>query len=416
MMRSTKKALKDNVLALLVLIVSTLASLYCIEAYLRYAFHISDLVAGFYPLGNSVASAKIKMVQREYSINLDYNNQGFRDKEFSFKRGEGERRILFLGDSFVEGTGVSVEKRASNLIQAQLQKKDSRFNVINAAQLATNPITYFENFIQFGVALKPELIVVGVFIGNDFQNSRAFPVPKNYSVVETYSPRRPKDSIPSFFYFGYLRTLIIGVFSEKELLVKSEVTDKFWDFYFKQKVNKDFYIKKSNLPLLQYETFEKLLSKDVVQDFYDGKLNPSYFLSAIYSHEGRGEQLYDREDLSNVVSIMSVMNDECIRRGIKLVVVTYPDIFQLAPGLYSRHLLETLGMFDVPKSMFQLKDLRLTFLSELEKIGITHIDLTSALSISDYYLFDGHLNEGGQAVAAKLIYRRLKDIIKNSAQ
>lgn len=410
-MRSTKKALRDSVLALLMLVMSVVVSLYCIEAYLRYAFHVSDLIAGFYPLGNTVASAKIKMVQREYSINLDFNNQGFRDKEFSFERGV-ERRILFLGDSFVEGTGVSVEKRASNLIEALLQKKeDSRFHVINAGQLATNPISYFENFIQFGAALKPELVVVGVFMGNDFQNSRAFPVPKNYSVVETYTSRAAKVSIPSFLYFGYLRTFIIGIYSGNALLVKSEVTENFWNYYFKEKVNKDFYIKKSNIPLLQYNTFENLLSKDVVQDFYDGKLNPSYFLSAVHSHEDHAGQLYDAKDLRNVVNIISVMNDECIRLGIKLVVVTYPDIFQVAPALYSRHLLETLHMFDVPKSMLQLKNLRLKFLSELKMIGITHIDLTPVLSANEYYLFDGHLNESGQAVAAQLIYSHLKDIL-----
>jgi len=412
-MRSTKKAFRGFLLVVLMLVISTLVSLYSVEAYLRYAFHVSDLVAGYYPLGNSVAGAKIKMVQREYSINLDFNNQGFRDKDFSFERGI-ERRILFLGDSFVEGIGVSIEKRASNLIEALLHKKeDSKFRVVNAGQLATNPITYFENFIQFGAALKPELVVVGVFMGNDFQNSRTIPMPKNYSVTDTYSPRGSRISIPSFLYFGYLRNFILGVQSGKPQLVKSEVTDKFWDYYFKEKINKDFYIKKSSISLLKYNVFEDLLSQDVVQDFYDGKLNPSYFLSAVHSHEGHEGLLYDSKDLSNVVSIINVMNDECIRRGIKLVVVIYPDIFQVAPDIYSRHLIDTLKMFKVPNSMLQLKDLRLKFLKELEMIKINHIDLTPELSANDYHLFDGHLNESGQAIAAHLIYRRLKDLLTN---
>lgn len=415
MIPNKKKALREFVLVALMLIISVVVSICSIEAYLRYAFHVSDLITGYYPLGNSVAGAKIKMVQREYSINLDFNNQGFRDREFSFERGV-ERRVLFLGDSFVEGTGVSVGKRASSLIEKLLQQNDDgNFRVFNAGQLATNPISYFENFAQFGVSLKPELVVVGVFMGNDFQNSRASPVPKNYSIADTHTPRTV-GGIPDFFHLGYLRAFILGICSGKQQLVKSEVTDKFWDYYFKEKVNKDFFIKKSGISLARFEAFENLLSKDVARDFYNAKLNPSYFLGAIDSLEGHSVQLYDADDLNNVVDIIRVMNDECMRREVRLMVVTYPDIFQVASELYSRHLVDTLHMSKIPESMLQLKDLRLKFLNELEINRIAYTDLTPALSANDYYLFDGHLNESGQAIAAQLIYRRLKERMADGAQ
>lgn len=410
-----KKKLREFILVVLTLVFSTLLSLYVIEAYLRYAFHASDLVAGFYPLGNSVAGAKIEMIQREYSINLSFNSQGFRDKEFSFENG-AERRILFLGDSFIEGVGVSVDKRASSLIDEKLRENvDGNFRVVNAGQLATNPISYFENFTQFGVALKPELVVVGVFMGNDFQNSRASPVPKSYSIAESYTPRGMAVGILDFIHFGYLRSFILGIRSGKPPLVKREVTDKFWDFYFKEKINRDFYIKKADMSLVRYEAFERLFSQDVVRDFYNGKLNPGYFLGAAYSHEEHAVQLYDANDLNNVVDVIRVMNDECIHRGMKLMVVTYPDIFQVASALHSKHLVDTLHMSGVPESMLQLKDLRLKFLRELEVNKITHVDLTPALSANDYYIFDGHLNESGQAVAAQLIYRNLKDLLTDGS-
>lgn len=409
-------AFREFIFATLAIIVSIVASLYSVEAYLRHAYHVSDLVTGYYPLGNSVAGTRIKMVQREYSIQLNFNNQGFRDKEFSFEQ-DNERRILFLGDSFVEGTGVSVEKRASSLIEKILQQDvDGHFRVINAGQLATNPISYFENLIQFGVALKPEWVVVGVFMGNDFQNGRASPAPQNYSVAESYVPRRTAREVLDYFSLGYLRVFIAGVRSGKPQLVKSEVTDKFWDYYFKEKIDRGFYIQKAGVAHSEYEAFEKLYSRDVLQDFYDGKLNPSYFLGAIYSQEGQIEQLYDASDIKNVVDVIRAMNVECFNRGIKLLVVTYPDIFQVAQEQYSHHLINTLHMSKVPERMYQLKDVRRNFLNDLAINKITHIDLTPALSANDYYLFDGHLNESGQAIAARLIYGRLKSELSVGAQ
>lgn len=404
-----KLASREFVLGGLTIIISVVISLYSVETYLRHTYHVSDLVAGYYPLGNSVAGAQIQQVQREYSIQLKFNDQGFRDRPFSFERGD-ERRILFLGDSFVEGTGVSIEKRASSLVERDLQKNyDNRFRVINAGQLATNPISYFENFIQFGVALKPELVVVGVFMGNDFQNSRASPVPKKYSIAEKHISRGGAAGIPNFLSFGYLRAFISGIRSGIPQLVKNELNDEFWNYYFKEAVNRDFYVQKSGLSPARYKAFESLLSPDVVRDFYTGKLNPAYLLGAIDSHEDHAEQLYDANDMGNVVDIIRVMNDECIRRGIKFVVVAYPDLFQVAPERYSRHLIDTLHMKKTPKRMQQLKAMRLEFINNLAQNGIEHIDLTPVLRGDDYYLFDGHLNESGQAVAAQLIYDRLRN-------
>jgi hypothetical protein len=73
-------------------------------------------------------------------------------------------------------------------------------------------------------------------------------------------------------------------------------------------------------------------------------------------------------------------------------------------------------MSRVPKRMLQLKEVRLNFLNDLAIGKIAYVDLTPALGANDYYLFDGHLKESGQAIAAQLIYGQLKNELSAGAR
>jgi lysophospholipase L1-like esterase len=98
-----------------------------------------------------------------------------RDEEFPEKKSGTEKRILFLGDSFIEGMGVAFEDTMVKQSQELLKKvfTDSDIRTINAGVSAYSPL--LENlYLQHrGINLDPDLVVVNVFM-NDFNDDRSY--------------------------------------------------------------------------------------------------------------------------------------------------------------------------------------------------------------------------------------------------
>jgi lysophospholipase L1-like esterase len=82
----------------------------------------------------------------------------------------GRTRILALGDSFTEwrdrsrGSFVRVAERALN-------DAGKKVEVVNLAEAGTGIPEYFANFVRNADALKPDLVVVGLYLGNDLRQS-----------------------------------------------------------------------------------------------------------------------------------------------------------------------------------------------------------------------------------------------------
>lgn len=130
-------------------------SAYLLEFLLGFYFHKSVLR---YPLppGSRQFHKTI-----DYSVTYRYNNLGLRSDDF-----EAERTydIVLLGDSFLFGQGVRQEKTVYGL----LRKKG--LSVLNLSEIATNPIDYLHKWrVMKGEGLKTRVLVVGLFMGNDFQ-------------------------------------------------------------------------------------------------------------------------------------------------------------------------------------------------------------------------------------------------------
>lgn len=105
--------------------------------------------------------------------NLSYYQEGIKVKTNSFGlrsnkeyREKKNKRILFIGDSFTEGTSVAEDKRFTNLIDSSLQD----FEVINAGVPGFSPYQYFKYFECYADKFKPDHVVVDFFVGNDTYN------------------------------------------------------------------------------------------------------------------------------------------------------------------------------------------------------------------------------------------------------
>ncbi len=74
--------------------------------------------------------------------------------------------VVVLGDSFAEGTGVSDES-----VWPVLLGHKRGWTVCNLAMSGTSPLMYLDILRQYGLALKPKIVICLLYEGNDFRDS-----------------------------------------------------------------------------------------------------------------------------------------------------------------------------------------------------------------------------------------------------
>jgi SGNH hydrolase-like domain, acetyltransferase AlgX len=80
-------------------------------------------------------------------------------------------RILVLGDSFTEWRDTTGENYA-RIAQRVLRKHYSDPDMINLGEGGTGLFDYFSNLVRYGDTLNPDLVVLGIYLGNDLVASR----------------------------------------------------------------------------------------------------------------------------------------------------------------------------------------------------------------------------------------------------
>lgn len=117
-----------------------------------------------------------RLTRPDFDTRISINSLGYRNPEFAQDKAQSYR-VLAVGDSFTFGWGVEGEEsypaRLDSILRRQMP--DRRVEVINAGFAACySPDTYYLYLKTEGLALKPDLILIGVFVGNDLDSQFAF--------------------------------------------------------------------------------------------------------------------------------------------------------------------------------------------------------------------------------------------------
>lgn len=100
----------------------------------------------------------------DYDFHL--NSKGFKDVEFKPQKEEGTYRILGLGDSFAFAV-VPYKYNYLTLLEENLHHGSKKTELINMGIVSTGPKDYLVLLAKEGLELKPDMVVVSFFIGND---------------------------------------------------------------------------------------------------------------------------------------------------------------------------------------------------------------------------------------------------------
>jgi hypothetical protein len=93
------------------------------------------------------------------------NSWGLRDLERTIAKQPFVRRVLFVGDSFVESRFTPLSLPAS--VQQRVPARD-RVEAVNLGVAATDPRSYYYRIRDVGLELEPDAVLLFIYAGNDF--------------------------------------------------------------------------------------------------------------------------------------------------------------------------------------------------------------------------------------------------------
>jgi lysophospholipase L1-like esterase len=102
------------------------------------------------------------------------NSLGLRNPEIPLKKPTDTKRILFIGDSYTMGWGVEEKNTYPRLTEELLSTRSAQSNIqaINAGFTAAGPSGYYLYLKLQGLRLAPDIVVVGLYLGNDIISRR----------------------------------------------------------------------------------------------------------------------------------------------------------------------------------------------------------------------------------------------------
>jgi hypothetical protein len=108
-----------------------------------------------------------------------YNERGFRERNFSNDKPPGVYRIAVIGDSFTHGNGLDASQRYTNLMDRWLP---DRFEVLNFGLAGSNTPQHLDNLRASVLPAHPDFVLLQWFV-NDIEGTDLSPRPHTWPLI-----------------------------------------------------------------------------------------------------------------------------------------------------------------------------------------------------------------------------------------
>ena len=163
--------LKRSLYGLLATSISLILCLVMAEFSLRWmgfrrpAWDRGDALLGFAPAANQ--TAKFDFPENPFLLKTN-NRAFFEDHDTPVEKPAGVNRVVVVGDSQTEGLCNNSESYPHHL--EALLNHTGRYEVINAGTGRYSPYQYYVKAVHDIMPLKPDHLIVGLYLGNDMQD------------------------------------------------------------------------------------------------------------------------------------------------------------------------------------------------------------------------------------------------------
>ena len=304
----------------------------------------------------------------------DFTSRGYLTEEV-FKKPQSVFRILGLGDSFAV-YAWDKKKNYHDFLREKLNGLGPRkVEVVNAGMPAIGPGYYRQILETCGDRLQPDLVLVGFFVGNDFEE--------------------------------WEMSITIGNF----IYEPKDLKQKMWEYH---RVKNSRLVKLIRRKLMYFmEEQQRAKEVQATEAREVGTFSREVFLE-IEKNRGRIFQSNNRaaleHDWRQCARVMAQMKQWCAARKVELVLMIFPDQFQVDADLRS----QVLEKYRIPADSLDLEYPQALITNFCRGNHILCLDLLHPFqekgkSVPLYVLHDSHWNEAGNRLAAEVIFKYLQD-------
>jgi lysophospholipase L1-like esterase len=175
---------------------------------------------------------------REYTVFVRLNSWGLHDREHSFAKPSGSRRVLVVGDSFVEALQVPLEAGLPRLLARRLDTLGVPADVVAIGRSGWGPVEYRAAIGEWAPKLDADVVVLVLYSGNDVRN--ASPEAERIFREQIAGPlgqlwsRPPDRDLPGVFVPGSRLNVLLARLA---LLRRARARVAEWDSRYKMPVD-----------------------------------------------------------------------------------------------------------------------------------------------------------------------------------
>ncbi len=188
-----------------------------------------------------------------YDVLYQSNSYGFRDVERT--KESVNKRVLSIGDSFIEGYGVNTENRLSNLLESNTEIPHLNFGVSGNF----GPVQYYLLYKSLAVNFSHDAILIGLLPSNDF-------IDDDYEFCKKVGSNRYKPFLdgnyPNYDIVYYLDSLHKSKASPKKQNIVKKVLKNFTYTY-----NMTLYLRSKSLLLTTPDS--AIISQDNIPSYFN---------------------------------------------------------------------------------------------------------------------------------------------------
>ncbi len=312
-------------------------------------------------------------------LEVDYgyvlNSRSMRTKEYQTTKPPGTYRMVALGDSFVYGVVPEADHWVTLTGLGLASRRGGEVEALRLGVPATGLPFYLRLWQLEGARLAPDLVVLGLFVGNDFFDelggARGWAALKRRLIAASYTVRLARNLL------RLARGLDQGLMATRDDSTRIRPEKGGYEL------------------------------EELSRGFDETK--PSFSAEAYAAIEAERRSLCARRNLdvfeaqlAKVTERLATLHREVAAAGAELVVMIIPDEYQVDPEMLAG---TSAADFDLQLPQRRLK-------AFFEERGIDHLDVLPvfrerARQERLYLLRDSHWNRAGNRLAAELLLRHL---------
>lgn len=342
----------------------------------------------------------------EFQYELRANDRGIRYRTIPPAKPPGTKRVIVLGDSMTEGTGVDDRDRWSDRLERSFRERGVPVEFVNAAEAGRSVFNYGQKLFHIGFDYEPDGVVVGFFF-NDVSAASADEEPDHMFPGALGRRTTPLRSL-SYRLWPHLYVQLRGT------LLAEERGEAKGDLVAAARAEAE----RRGIPDEVFDAWRDALPPDLVKVADSRRINPGVLTYAL-TRPGYFHEAFDlsspraQRRLANLMAMIETMRSACAERGIPLALVLLPSVHQYDPDSLERvqaKMFAAVGHPLRPEWITGTTRLQTALASWAREEGLPYLDLTPTFRAAVRYArqplnyrIDPHWTPAGHAVAADAI-------------